>query len=342
LHPHDIHKRLNTTGFLLLDVRDTEDQLGGISDGARCMSSADLSQQHQQLAQRYETVVLMCYHGNTSAVLCQRLGAPFISAQGGFAAWESAGLPVVKPTLNTELLRYQQQIKLAGFGSQSQQRLGQARVLVVGAGGLGSPALLYLAAAGVGHITLMDDDQVSLTNLHRQVLYTEADVGLPKARQAALRMSALNASIEVEALPEALHQKNAEAIIAAVDLVIDGSDNLHTRYLINQVCLAQSKPWIYAAVSGFDVQVAMFGLPGQQLCYRCVFGDLEEQDAPNCSREGVLGPVPGFAAMIQVTEAIKYLAQLGHPLSHGLLTHNLLNHQSKVLKYPPNQSCTHR
>ncbi|MFC3193845.1 ThiF family adenylyltransferase [Marinicella sediminis] len=342
LNVQDIHQLLKARKLVVIDLRSPEDQLSGISAGAVCCSAEEVLDQRDQLLANYQQIVLMCYQGMTSQSLCQQLGHGFVSAEGGFAAWQKAGLPTEKPKSDPLKLRYQQQIKLPGFGLQGQQKLSQANILLVGAGGLGAPAMMYLAGAGVGHLTLVDDDEVSESNLHRQVIYTAADVGQSKVIQARNQLLAMNPHIRITAEEAKLTQENAADLIAAADLVIDGTDNIRTRYLINDHCLVSKTPWIYAAVSGFELQVAVFTHEAGNLCYRCLFEQLADDDAPNCSREGVLGPVPGMAAMIQVTEAIKYLIGLPQNLRHGMLSYNLLNHQAKVLKYPPNQRCTHR
>ena len=341
MNPQAIDQQLRAQRIVLVDVRSPEDQLKGISQGALMMTEHELMSQRDELIASAELVVLMCYVGNRSAQLCQQLGRGFISAQGGFAAWQQAGLPIEIPHTDLARVRYQQPMKLDAFGSAGQQRLRQAHVLVVGAGGLGAPALLYLAGAGVGRLTIVDGDQVSLSNLHRQIIYTEQDVGLAKAKQARIRLQALNSEVQVSAIEAPLQADNARQLISEADLVIDGTDNVDTRYLINDTCLSTQTPWIYAAVTGFEMQLAVFAQPGNAPCYRCLFSRLTDTDAANCSREGVLGPVPGIAAMIQVTEAMKWLVGMATPLSDGLLTYNLLNHQAKVLKYPPNQRCTH-
>jgi len=342
LTPREVHQQLTAERIVLVDVRSPEDQLKGISQGALMMTEHELLAQRNQLITSADCVVLMCYRGNRSGALSQQLGKGFVSAEGGFAAWQQAGLPIDIPATDLARVRYQQPMKLDEFGTTGQQRLRQAHVLVVGAGGLGAPALLYLAGAGVGNLTIVDGDEVSLSNLHRQIIYTERDVGASKVNQAAKRLMALNSEIRIHAVNEYLNVDNAQRLIGDADLVIDGTDNVNTRYLINDTCLVSQTPWIYAAVTGFEMQLALFSQAADEPCYRCVFSDLSDADAANCSQEGVLGPVPGMAAMIQVTEAIKWLVGMATPLSDGLLTYNLLNHQAKVLKYPPNQRCTHK
>jgi len=338
----DVQFILESDDCLLIDIRNASEQQHAVATAFVRMSSDQLIAQKEQLKARYNTLVVMCYSGKTSAKLCQQLGAKFESIEGGFDAWIGAGLPVSKPSLNTDFVRYQQQIKLPGFGHECQNKLADAHVLVVGAGGLGSPALLYLAGSGVGEITLIDDDEVTLDNLHRQILFNEHDIGLHKAEVANQKLTVLNSNIKVNVLCERLDEFNAERLISAVDVVIDGSDNIETRYLINDCCLRHAVPWVYAAVSAYDIQVAFFGHSEGELCYRCLFPALNDSDSENCSRAGVLGPVPGLAATIQVIETIKYITQLGTQLHQKMLTYNVLDHSFKVLKYPSYQACSHR
>lgn len=223
-----------------------------------------------------------------------------------------------------ERQRYARHLSLASFGEAAQERLKAGRVLVVGAGGLGSPALLYLAAAGVGHIVVVDHDCVEASNLQRQVLYDEGDLGSPKATVAARRLRQLNHLIEVEALPERFGRDNALQLVRACDVVIDGSDNFATRYLVNDACVMADRPFVYGAVQGFDGQLAVFNWRGGPT-YRCLFPVPSPPElAPNCAQAGVLGVLPGMIGTWQAMEAIKILADVGQPLSGKLLLWNAL------------------
>lgn len=226
-------------------------------------------------------------------------------------------------TLNTttsdfsaaENQRYQRHFQLPGFSAVGQLALKQARVLVVGVGGLGCPATQYLVAAGVGQLTLLDGDSVSLSNLQRQVLFSSHDIGQPKASTAKRQLQALNAAIDITALDEALSIANAGPLIARHDLILDCTDNFYSRYLINDLCSSLKKPWLYSSVLGFGGQLALF-TPGNA-CFRCLFP--EQGDTPDCNQAGVLGVVPGLMGVLQATEAIKYLAQLPGSLANTLL-----------------------
>ena len=220
------------------------------------------------------------------------------------------------PVLSSEQrTRYSRHILLPEFGMKGQQRLLAARVLVIGAGGLGCPVAQYLAAAGVGEMTLVDADQVDLTNLQRQILYRTEDVGRSKVATSAANLRAMNPDVKVREVAESFGPGNAEQLVAAHDLVIDASDNFATRFLVNDVCVKLAKPFVHGSVYRFEGQAALFD-PRTGPCYRCVFPQPPRPEAvPNCAEGGVLGVVPGMVGMVQATEAIKFLAELGD--SHG-------------------------
>lgn len=226
--------------------------------------------------------------------------------------------------------RYQRQYILPGFGRDAQQKLANAKVLVVGAGGLGCPALLYLAAAGIGHIGVVDGDLVSISNLTRQVLFGESHVGLNKANTAASILQEKYSDIKVEAIPEYLNTQNAWEIISKHDLVIDGSDNFPTRYLVNDTCILLKKPIVFGAIFQHQGQVGILNANGSGSAnYRDIYPELPSAaDAPNCSETGVLGVLPGIIGTMQAAEAIKWLTGVGKPLVDRLLFYHLLDHSS--------------
>jgi len=231
-----------------------------------------------------------------------------------------------------EIARYARHLSLQGFGPAAQEKLKRSRVLVIGAGGLGCPALLYLAAAGVGRIVIMDGDRVDVSNLQRQVLYTSDDAGRPKAEAAAHRLRALNPLIEIVALAERFTHDNALDRLRDIDLVVDGSDNFSTRYLVNDACVLAGKPLVYGAIQGFEGQASVFNFKGGPT-YRCLFPEPPEPGSvPNCSEAGVLGVLPGLIGTIQATEAIKVLTGIGEPLSGRLLLWDSLSMTSRTLK----------
>jgi adenylyltransferase/sulfurtransferase len=218
-----------------------------------------------------------------------------------------------------EMDRYRRHFSLAGFGPAGQERLKAASVLVVGAGGLGCPALLYLAAAGVGRIVVVDDDRVEASNLQRQTLFAEADIGEPKAAAAARRLAALNSLIRVEGRPVRFSRGNAIELVSACDVVVDGSDNFATRYLVNDACVLAGKPFVFGAVQGFEGQLSVFNWRNGPT-YRCLFPEPPAPGTvPNCAEAGVLGVLPGLIGTAQACEAIKLLTGIGEPLSGRLL-----------------------
>jgi adenylyltransferase/sulfurtransferase len=235
--------------------------------------------------------------------------------------------------------RYQRQVLLKEFGEQGQQKLTDAKVLVIGAGGLGCPALLYLAAAGIGCIGVADHDIVQLSNLHRQVLYSVEDIGLAKATRAAEILSGLNPSIEIVSYPEMLTVNNAFTIIQNFDIVIDGTDNFASRYMINDACMLLDKPLVYGAVSTYEGQVAVFNTcanEGKSANYRDLFPDPPQQHlVPNCEEAGVLGVLPGIIGTMQASETIKLLTGIGEPLINQVLTYSILTNEIYKLKISP-------
>lgn len=211
------------------------------------------------------------------------------------------------PHQSDQLARYSRQLILRQLGPRGQKALGEGRVLVIGAGGLGAPALLYLAAAGVGRLVVVDEDEVDMTNLQRQVLFTTADLGRPKAEAARDRLSALNPEIEIEAVKARLTPANAEALVAGCDMVVDASDNFPTRFLANDVCHFAGKPLVQAGIIHMSGQLTTF-LPGSGPCYRCFFPQPPAQGrVPSCQEGGVLGAVGGVMGSLQAAEAVKIL-----------------------------------
>jgi sulfur-carrier protein adenylyltransferase/sulfurtransferase len=224
--------------------------------------------------------------------------------------------------------RYQRQILLKEFGMAGQQKMLEAKVLVIGAGGLGCPVLQYLAAAGAGVIGIVDDDVVELTNLHRQPLYTVNDIGLPKAVTARKKLLQLNPDVHITAYHERLTVFNALHIIEQYDVVVDGTDNFASRYLINDACVLLGRPLVYGAVSRFEGQVAVFNVNSAAVNYRDLFPHPPKNgEAPNCAEAGVLGVLPGIIGAMMANETIKLITGTGAPLINKMLTYNALNNQ---------------
>ena len=249
------------------------------------------------------------------------------------------GTAVTADLPRSELLRYSRQLLLPEVGLTGQKLLRASRVLLVGAGGLGSPAALYLAAAGVGTLGLVEPDRVDLTNLHRQVLYTTAEVGAPKGERAAERLRALNPTIEVRVHPELLTSANALEILRGYDVVVDGSDNFPTRYLVNDACVLLRKPDVFGSVYRFEGQVTVFDAVHGP-CYRCLYPEPPPPDAvPTCAEGGVLGVLPGVVGLLEATEAIKLVLNLGEPLVGRLLLFDALDMRFREVRVEKSVDC---
>ena len=226
--------------------------------------------------------------------------------------------------------RYNRQIILPELGEEGQQRIQRAKVLIVGVGGLGSPVALYLTGAGVGTIGLMDDDVVSISNLQRQILYSEAEVGMPRAIQAKKRLEALNSSIQINAYPNRLTTENAAGIISQYDIVVDGCDNFATRYLINDTCVQLGKIYVYGAIRAFDGQVSVFNYQGGP-DYRHFFPDEDEMLSMPHPPKGVLGVTPGIVGCTEATEVLKIIGGYGEVLSGKLWIIDLKTMETHIL-----------
>ncbi len=239
----------------------------------------------------------------------------------------------------TQIERYSRHIILPEVGGRGQERLLAGRVLLVGAGGLGSPAGLYLAAAGVGTLGIMDADVVEVSNLQRQVVHATPDLGRPKVDSAAEKLRAINPDVTVRTYPERLTAANALAILAEYDFVIDGTDNFAAKFLVADACHFAGKPYVHAGILRFDGQI-MTVRPGETACYRCVFNAPPAPDAvPSCSQAGVLGVVAGVVGTLQATEAVKYLLETGALLTDTLLVYDAWRAQFRKAPVKRNPNC---
>ncbi|MFA1731476.1 molybdopterin-synthase adenylyltransferase MoeB [Xanthomonas campestris] len=339
-------------GALLIDIRQPHERVSGQAEGALAIAQADLEQAPaQHLPDRDCDILLICQSGKRSAQTAAQLreqGYPHaLSVLGGTTAWSRDGLPLVRPTLPPDevdfLERYSRHLRLPQVGIDGQQRLARARVLLIGAGGLGSPAAFYLAAAGVGHLRMADDDVVDRSNLQRQILHTEDSVGVAKVVSAAQRIAALNPRVQVDAIQTRVTASNVEALLQDVDVVVDGADNFAARYLLNDACVKLGKPLVYGAVQQFEGQLSVFDAGrhrGQLPCYRCLFPEPPPPEfAPSCAEAGVLGVLPGVIGLLQATEAIKLLLGLGDSLAGRLLSFDALAIRFREIRLPPDPQC---
>lgn len=239
-----------------------------------------------------------------------------------------------------DLSRYDRQIIMPEIGEEGQKKLRTSSVLVVGAGGLGSPALLYLAGAGIGKIGIVDNDTVSITNLHRQVIHPATNVGKNKAESAKETLEKLNSDVEIRTYPFLLTSENIDAIIAEYDFVIDAVDNFETKFLINDSCVHAKKPFCYGGVIRFNGQVMTY-VPGKGPCIRCIFEEIPDpKDVPKCIQVGVLGPVCGLIGCIEASEAIKYLVGSESLLTGKMFIADIYTMKTRIAPFPKvNENC---
>jgi molybdopterin/thiamine biosynthesis adenylyltransferase/rhodanese-related sulfurtransferase len=332
---------------LLIDVRDDDEHAGGLPRGAIALPRARIPERIREIAGDPDREILtICASGRRSllaAATLREMGYRRVaSVRGGFARWQAEGLPVAPGELDADSAeRYARHLVLPEVGVAGQKKLGAARVAMVGAGGLGSPAALYLAAAGVGRLTLIDDDRVERSNLQRQVLHTDARIGTPKTESARIALNALNPKVQVDVAAERVVAANVEALVRDHDVVIDGADNFPTRYLLNAATQRLKIPLVYGAVHRFTGQVSVFDpRRADSPCYRCLFPDPPSAaEAPNCSEAGVLGVLPGVVGLLQATEAIKLILGIGETLAGRLLCYDALGARFRELRVPRDPAC---
>lgn len=336
-------------GALLIDVRERHERAAGHAEGAMGIARAELEADPRAVVPDHDAVVLLiCQSGQRSLAAAHALVAAgyrrVASVEGGTTRWIAEGLPLAPPDTDSDFYdRYSRHLRLPEVGEAGQRRLQSARIAMVGAGGLGSPAAFYLAAAGVGSLVLADDDVVDRSNLQRQILHTEARIGVPKVESARVALCALNPTVRVDAFPERITAANVERLIADADVVIDGADNFPVRYLLNDACVKLGKPLVYGAVHRFEGQVSVFDAGrhrGHAPCYRCLFPEPPPPEAaPNCAEAGVLGVLPGVIGLLQATEAIKLILGIGDPLSGRLLHFDSLGMRFRETRLPADPEC---
>jgi len=290
-------------------------------------------------------LVLYCAGGTRSALAAktlQDMGYQNVSSMaGGFTRWSDAAYPIDKPFVLTaeQKERYRRHLIIPEVGEEGQAKLLKGKVLLMGAGGLGSPAALYLAAAGVGTLGIVDMDVVDLSNLQRQVVHTQDRAGMPKTESAKQAINALNPDVKVIPFQERLTSQNVREILSGFDLVVDGGDNFPTRYLLNDACVVLGKPNIHGSIFRFEGQVTTF-VPGKGPCYRCLYpAPPPAEFAPSCAEAGVLGVLPGIIGLLQANEALKLLLGVGEPLIGRLLTFDALGTRVSELKLRRDPQC---
>ena len=330
----------------LIDVREPDEHHLGTISGAVLIPRGILEYTvTEKVPDRDSPVVVYCSAGHRSALAAaamQHLGYTSVaSLQGGFAAWKQTGQAWTEPDVLTieQQARYSRHLILEGVGEAGQRKLLAARVLLVGAGGLGSPAALYLAAAGIGTLGIVDGDRVDASNLQRQVLHDINGIGRLKVETAIERLTALNPDVVLEAHPTRLDADNAIGLMDGYDLVVDGSDNFPTRYLINDASLHLGVPVVHGSIFRFEGQLSVFS-PYNGPCYRCLFPLPPPPElAPSCAEAGVLGVLPGIIGSLQAMEAIKLILDVGEPLVGSLLTYDALDEHFQTLRIERDPAC---
>jgi sulfur-carrier protein adenylyltransferase/sulfurtransferase len=345
--PAAVHEQVGN-GAVIVDVREPEEWAAGHIPGAVHVPKSYLESRIEgAVPDRSDHVVLYCASGNRSAwaarTLIEDLGYEHVeSMTGGFTLWKDRGYEVQTPrTLTAEQReRYSRHLLLPEVGPEGQQRLLDARVLLLGAGGLGSPAALYLAAAGVGTLGIVDNDEVDLSNLQRQVIHSSERIGVPKVDSAEQTINALNPDVKVEKYSLRLGPENiVEVLGAGWDVVVDGLDNFPTRYLLNDASVRLGIPVVSAAILGFEGQLSVFK-PHDGPCYRCLFPVPPPAElAPSCGANGVLGVLPGTMGLLQATEVIKLILDEGEPLIGRLLMYDALAAQVTEVKVRRDPDC---
>ena len=351
ISPDDVASWL-AEGAVFIDVREDHERARGQAAGARGVAKAQLlAEPDRHLADRDAPVVLICQMGGRSMDAARALEAAgytrLASVEGGTQRWQDEGRPMVRPIMSAETIdfneRYSRHLLLQEVGVEGQRRLEGSRVLMIGAGGLGSPAAFYLAAAGVGHLRIADDDVVDRSNLQRQILHTEARIGEPKVASAQATLGALNPRTQVEAVQVRVTSDNIERLLDGVDVVLDGADNFPVRYLLNDACVKLGIPLAYGAVQRFEGQVSVFDAGrhrGELPCYRCLFPEPPPPEfAPNCVEAGVLGVLPGVIGLLQATEVVKLLLGIGDSLAGRLLQFDALSMRFRETRLRHDPDC---
>ena len=337
----------HSCGAVLIDVREDDERAAGMAAGAIGIARAILAERIATIVPDKKTPILTMCAGGTRSLLAAdtlyQLGYTHVaSVAGGFKRWRAENLPLHFDAFDEDAAeRYSRHLLLPEVGAAGQLRLGEARIALIGAGGLGSPAALYLAAAGVGTLTLIDDDKVEKSNLQRQILHVDARVGMAKTESARITLTALNPRIQIQAREERLRAANVETLIRDHDVVIDGADNFPTRYLLDAACRRLKIPLVYGAVHRFTGHVSVFDpRRADSPCYRCLFPDPPTAgEAPNCAEAGVLGVLPGIIGLLQASEAIKLVLGVGVPLVGRLLCFDALAATFRELKLPRDADC---
>ncbi|MFN2549547.1 MAG: molybdopterin-synthase adenylyltransferase MoeB [Myxococcales bacterium] len=332
---------------VVVDVREKQETDQGILPGAKVVPRGYLELRIEEAVPDHDADIVLYCAGGTRSLLAARtlqdMGYSRVrSMAGGYGAWKDAGLPVETPVKLTEAQRnrYSRHLLIPEVGEVGQAKLLKSKVLLIGAGGLGSPAGYYLAAAGVGRLGIIDDDVVDESNLQRQILHTTDRVGMPKTESAKKTIQALNPDVAVDEHRLRLNRDNALELFSKYDVIVDGSDNFGTRYLVNDACVILQKPNVHGSIFRFDGQATTFIPGGGRPCYRCLFPEPPPPElAPSCQEAGVLGVLPGIIGLVQAVEAIKLVLAKGEPLVGRLLLYDALEQRFREVKYVRDPDC---
>jgi len=344
IDPHEVAARLDY--FTLLDVREPDEYEQGAVPGAVHVARGNLEFSIEgRLADKNAPIAVYCAGGVRSAFAArtlQELGyTDVVSVIGGFNKWKDEGLVWSTPRTMSQdqRVRYHRHLLLPEVGEKGQMKLLDSKVLLLGAGGLGSPAALYLAAAGVGTLGIIDMDVVDSSNLQRQILHNLDRVGMRKVESAKLTLTAMNPDLKVNTYDMRLGADNILDIIDGYDVILDGTDNFPTRYLVNDAALLKNIPVVHGSIFRFEGQVTVFN-PYVGPCYRCMIPEPPPAElAPSCAEAGVLGVLPGIIGSIQAIETIKLLLELGDPLVGRLLTYDSMDQSFRTFKVRRDPSC---
>jgi molybdopterin/thiamine biosynthesis adenylyltransferase/rhodanese-related sulfurtransferase len=336
----------NGAGPVLIDVREKDEWMEGYIPGAQWIPRGFLELRiEDKVPAKDAAVVLYCAGGTRSALAARSLAdlgyTNVSSMDGGFSAWKRAGLDFDRPFIMTQdqSIRYARHTMLPEVGQDGQIKLLKSKVLCLGAGGLGSPAGYYLAAAGVGTLGMIDDDVVDASNLQRQILHATDRIGMPKVESAAKTLTGLNPDVKVNQYKTRLSSENVLEILKDYDVIVDGVDNFPTRYLLNDAALKLNKPVVHASIYRFEGQMSTF-IPFKGPCYRCLYPSPPPPDmAPSCQEAGVLGVLPGVVGVLQATEAMKLILGIGKPLNGRLLMFDALATKFRELKLHRDPAC---
>ena len=345
ISPEEAWAGIQAESPAVLDVREQDEVDQGHIEGAVHIPRGFLELRVEKLLpDKHKALVVYSASGVRSVLACASLSQlgyqDVVSVGGGFTGWKSAGLPFVVPEAKDQRMsRYMRHFRIPEVGEAGQRKLLASKVLLIGAGGLGSPSALYLTAAGVGTLGIVDSDNVDLTNLQRQILHKTRNVGMPKVASARETLYDLNPDVRVVPYFTRLTRENAEEILSGYDVVVDGCDNFQTRYLVNDICVKLGIPNMFASIFRFDGQATAF-IPGQGPCYRCLYPVPPPAElAPSCEEAGVLGILPGIFGLLQATEAIKAILGIGRSLAGRLLYFDALEATFRSFKFQRDPDC---